>query len=480
MKLYVELFKALFKKIRGKKNGEIIRDLATNMGVVYIKLAQILSTHNYGNLFTEEDRKLLSGICDDINILDFNDIQDTLNKEYNDKTYEIFSEIEEKPVGSASISQVHKAKLKTGEVVAIKIKRKDITDTMEKDIKQLEKLMYRYGKFVKFGNYSAGSKALNLYLDWIKEETDFINEVNNIKLYQNFANDVNGKIKDNLYIIVPKVYESLCTENIIVMEYIPYKTINKLDDTIETKEKIKNAMNSYIKSNFYALFNDKTIVYHADPHEGNIFLDENGNVGFLDMGLCYKLTEEDTKTIKKFFFSVFTGNYEELYDYFNDYCKLMSDKKKQLFKEDLRKYCIDVKTKEVTNYFTDVIFICLKYEFMPPKFLFIMAKTFMMLNGICGISDNKIPATELLMEQTIEYCLKSNVNQVENLVKDTAKLTPKLIRKSFKTGLINAAVKNVDDIYKLYEDFEEILNSQKQLLSIIKNQKGTLTKTLNL
>lgn len=267
MKLYFEILKLLFNKyIRRQKTGIAIKKFCEKMGVVYIKFAQILATQNFGELFTEEDRLELSGICDNCNVIDFSKIKDIIEKEYCKSIDEIFISIDEEPIGAASISQVHRAVLKNGDVVAVKVKRKDITNGVEKDIKRIKKLMYRFGKFVKFGNFIGGENALNLYLEWIYQETDFIHEIQNIKTYQEFSDSVNGKVENTKNIKVLKLYDDLCTENIIVMEYINSKTINKLELTEENSDKISVAINSYIKASFYALFNDKKIVFHGDPH----------------------------------------------------------------------------------------------------------------------------------------------------------------------------------------------------------------------
>lgn len=267
MKLYYEILKLLINKyIKRYETGIAIKIFCENMGLAYIKLAQILSTQNYGDIFTQKDRILLSSICDECNPIQFKDIENILINEYKTELYNIFSEIDKSPLGSASISQVHKAILKNGDIVAIKVKRKDITDSVEKDIKTMKKIFHRFGKFVKFQNIVGGEKALDLYLKWIYEETDFQNEKENIKIYQKFANNVNGKIDNTKDIKVPKVYEKLCTDNIIVMEYIDSKTINKMELNEENNKKIAIGINSYIQSSFYALLNNKQIVFHGDPH----------------------------------------------------------------------------------------------------------------------------------------------------------------------------------------------------------------------
>lgn len=187
--------------------------------------------------------------------------------------------------------------------MAIKIKRKDITSTINEDINRIRKIVHRFGKFVNFSNFTGGDHALDLYLEWIEQETDFAHEKENIKVYQNFADSVNGKVSGTKKIKVPKLYEEYCTDNIIVMEFIRTQTVNKLELTDENKTKITTALNSYIRSSFWALFNDKQIVFHGDPHSGNICIDEDNNICFLDMGLLCVLSDEDAKLCRNFFFN---------------------------------------------------------------------------------------------------------------------------------------------------------------------------------
>lgn len=251
----MQVMKLLFNKfVLRKNNGIAIKEFSEKMGVVYIKLAQMLATQNFGNLFTEKDRKMLSSICDNCNPISYDEIEEVLKQEYGTNLENIFSFIEHEPVGSASVSQVHRAILKTGEEVAIKIKRKDITRTIDEDIKRIRKIVHKFGKFVNFSNFTGGDHALDLYLEWIEQETDFVHEKENIKVYQNFADSVNGKVKDTKKIKVPKLYEDYSTDNIIVMEFVKGQTVNKLELTNENKTKINAALNSYIRSSFWQCF----------------------------------------------------------------------------------------------------------------------------------------------------------------------------------------------------------------------------------
>lgn len=466
MKLYWEIIKLLFKKYILRKNtGQVVKEFVLSMGIVYIKLAQMLATQNFGNLFTEEDRIMLSSICDDCNPIEYTEIENILRKEYNENIENIFFSIDSKPIGSASVSQVHKGVLRNGDVVAIKVKRKDITNTIEKDIVRIKTLVHRFGKLINFKNILGGDHALELYLKWIKQETDFEQEKKNIELYTDFANNVNGKVSGTKQIKVPKLYKEYCTNNVIVMEFIDLKTINKMELTDEVKKKIVIALNSYIRSSFWAMFNDKQIVFHGDPHSGNVCIDDKGNIYFLDMGLLCVLSEEDAILCRKFFLTAYSGNYKKLYNMLVIYGS-MDENQKVLFKNDCKKYCEDVKTKEVTFYFIDMINICLYYDFVPPDFLFSMAKAFICLNGIGKFSGNGVTAKQLLQEQTVEFMMQRSINDIKDIALNGLYTIPNFFENVVEYGLSNTVAKLVSSDLK--DDLEKSLDHLKEILDVIK------------
>ncbi len=468
MKLYFEIIRLLINKyIRHYNNGTVVKILCEHMGITYIKLAQILATQNYGNLFTEEDRRLLSSICDNCNPIPFENIQEILKKEYNSNLDNLFMIIDNNPIGSASISQVHKAILKNGEVVAIKIKRKDIVDNIHKDIEQMRSLVNRFGRLFKFNNFIGKDRALDLYVKWIYEETDFKHERENIKLYQEFANNVNGQVAKTKNIRLPKLYENLCTDNIIVMEYINYKTINKLELNEENNAKITTAINSYLKLSFNALLTDKPIIFHGDPHGGNIYIDKDGNIGFLDMGLLFKLSKDNTEMVKQFFLNAYLGEYEKLFELFMPYAQI-NDNEQKNFKEDIKNYCCTVKTKDITCYFTDMINVCLKYEFLPPDFLFCMAKSLICLNGINKFSNNLESARELLQDQTANFFINKNYKNCQNLIIHSIKAAPKILKSVCQDGIVNGLTKEVNNIEALHTDLKITLEDFREMLMLFK------------
>ncbi len=158
------------------------------------------------------------------------------------------------------------------------------------------------------------------------------------------------------------------------------------------------------------------------------------------MGLLCSLSDNDSKLCREFFLTTYSGNYEKLYDMLVSYGN-MSEEKKQSFKEDCKKYCEEVQKKDVTYYLIDMINVCLNYEFVPPNFLFSMAKAFICLNGISNFSGNKCTTRELLQEQTMEFLVKRSLKDCKGIVIDSLHLAPKTLENISQYGLVNSIVK---------------------------------------
>lgn len=475
MKIYIEVLKMFFNKfLMRKSTGEVIKNFSTNMGIAYIKLAQILATQNYEKLFTEDDREILSSICDDCNPISFHEIKRILEREYGQNLESIFSFIDPNPIGSASISQVHRAILKNGEEVAIKVKREDVTATLVEDIAMIKSLFHKFGWLVNFKNSIGGEHAIDLYSKWILEEADFIHEQENIKTYTRFAESVNGKIEGIKKIRLPKLYESLCTPNVIVMEFIKNKTLNKLEDIPENRDRIAKAINSYFQLSFYALLNSLPIAFHGDPHQGNIYLDDEGNIGFLDMGLLFALSKKDQDLTRQFFLTAYSKNYEKLYELLEPYTHF-SKRKSRKFKEALRTYADSLKYKNITSYFIDLVEICKKYQFLPPDFLFGCSKAFLCLDGMNGIINNAVPAQQLLEKQVIEYLIKRSLQDGKNIAIRCVHLAPIVFRFDGRFDLVRSFSNNFSTIeQELGPDLITTLKNFKEVLDIIKNNYETV------
>lgn len=426
MRLFKNVVKFLFNKfIRRYSTGKCIYVFCKEMGIAYIKVAQILSMWNVDKIFTEQDRLDISSICDNCKPVPVHIIKKTLYESYGGKPTFI-KKVYRRPIGTASVSQVHKAVLINGDVVALKIKRRDLENTIHSDIITIRKVMNRFGKLLGFSNSVGINTALSMYEDWLGSEIDFRNEAKNIREYTKFANSVNEKVPGCKRIVLPKLYEEYCTDDVIVMEYIPYKTLN--EGTYSASD-IRAAIDSYLKLSFYALLHDIPVYFHGDPHMGNLYLDNDGNVGFLDMGLVFNLTQQEQKDTIDFLMCAFYGDSDRLYDKLKN-CVLGSNETHLKFKKELDKYCSDIGNKAICNYFVDLMLVCFDYNIVPPPYLFKMAKAFIYLGGAEVLFTSTETGHELIGEQMLEYLLEVLLNIHHDTETNMRKAALGVIRKS--------------------------------------------------
>lgn len=443
MRLYFQTFLLLIKKfILRQDTGKVLYDFATRMGVVYIKMAQIVAMQNYGNIFTEQDREQLATICDHCNPIAFRKIQRQIEAEYGCKILEKFQYIDPNPVGAASISQVHRAVLLDGREVAVKVKRHDVARRVSHDTRQIRKLIHRFGKFARFRNYLGSDKALDLWAQWIEQETDFRHEQENLQTYQSFADSVNGKLEHTVKIKLPALIPELCTDSIIVMEFIKSPTVNQLELTPENKQRIRRGINDYINLSFYALLHGLPVTFHGDPHGGNIYLDADGNLGFLDLGLIFSFNGEEAVYTRQLFLNAYNVRVDALVELL-----LQNGKYTNL---DRAKYRADVEAQArrfraipTSQYFVEMMNLYTRYNIEPPEITYKLGKAFLALYGMNNFVENSTNTKELLASQIAEYYLTRASEDATNLITTGLDFLPDFLTVVSEKGIIHGVAAQI-------------------------------------
>ena len=256
---------------------ERIRMALEELGPVYVKFGQMLS--NRKDILPEEMIVELQKLQDNVEVEKV-DINWKLSLELGIDVNDYFSEIEKNPMASASIGQVFKAKLKTGEKVVIKVQRENIRPVVEADLgimKNLAKTLERYYDDLKKMNIS---EIVESFEKMLNEELSLNNELNNIL---RFANN----FKDDKRIHVPVVYKELSNDRILTMEMIEGFKITDTENIIkigkEPKKVARTGLDLYLTQFLKHGF------FHADPHPGNIFIQKNGQIVFIDFGAMGRL-----------------------------------------------------------------------------------------------------------------------------------------------------------------------------------------------
>ena len=260
---------------------EKLRAILEELGPTYVKLGQIMSLHSdvLPQRYCDELMKLTS----EVTPMPFETVEEVINRSYREDWHNIFASIEKETLGSASIAQVHKARLLDGTDVIVKVERKGIYDIMARDIGLLKRAVGILPPVGGLKNVVDLEMVLDELWSTAQEEMDFLKEAANM---EEFARNNQG-IR---YIRCPKLYHEYTTSRVLVMEYIggcPVDDKEKLlAEGYDLGEIGRKLVNNYIKQVMEDGF------FHADPHPGNVKV-MDGKIVWIDMGMMGRLSYRD-------------------------------------------------------------------------------------------------------------------------------------------------------------------------------------------
>ena len=263
--------------------SERIRKTVEELGPTFVKMAQILSTRP--DLVPLELADEFSKLQDNVDALPFEQMQSRFVEEFGKDVDEIFDG-KLTLIASASLGQVYKGRLKSGEAVAVKILRPGTKEMIKSDIQ----IMYHIASLLENKLYSYGidspARIVEEFEKTISKELDYNTEALNLK---RFARNFEG----NARIFVPKLYEAFSASTVLTMEFvdgIKVTDTQKLEEAgIDPKEVAKGGFDLLCEQIFTYRF------FHADPHPGNIFALPDGRISFVDFGMMGSIAERDRK-----------------------------------------------------------------------------------------------------------------------------------------------------------------------------------------
>lgn len=272
----------IMKGITPKKVRLILEDL----GPTYIKIGQIMSTRS--DILPKQYCDELLNLCSNVAPMTFHEVEEAIRESYGYSWKEVFSWIEEKPLGSASIAQVHYASLKTGEKVVVKVQRRGVYEVMEQDIALLRKLI-KWMPPMKIKGMVDFDMVLGELWTVAQEELNFQTEASNMEEFARKNEDVE-------FCATPRLYRQYTTSKVLVMEYIDGFSVddkkNLLANGYDLHEIGSKLVNHYMKQVMEDGF------FHGDPHPGNVKIRE-GKIVWIDMGMMGRLTEHDRQAVEK-------------------------------------------------------------------------------------------------------------------------------------------------------------------------------------
>lgn len=400
------------KELTHEKQAVWLKESLIDLGPTFIKIGQSLGTR--ADLLPLPFVKALGELQDQVppfpNEIAFARIEMELGKKIN----EVYAEFDVEPIAAASLGQVYRAKLFTGEEVAVKVQRPNLNATIKGDIEILRKVAGFAERFPSLNENADWAGMLREFDETIHEEMDYAAEGRNAERFrENF--------KDWTNVHVPKIYWHATTSKVITMEFINGDKVVELDKLRARNVSPEKVNRLLIKTYLKQLLEDG--FFHADPHPGNLLVMPDGRLAFFDFGMVGRITPKlQSKMIDAFFHVVAkdpAGIAQDLIDL--DFMKPGSNPDivrpvvEKMFQFHLNLKLKEVNFKELTYDLADVMY---DYPFrLPSNFTYIM-RALMTLEGIGIITDPEFNFFETAKPYAKEFMLRREGKDLRKMLTD--------------------------------------------------------------
>ncbi|TVQ42301.1 MAG: AarF/ABC1/UbiB kinase family protein [Gloeocapsa sp. DLM2.Bin57] len=470
----------------------VLRNILIELGPVYVKLGQLLSTRP--DLLPAEYIEALSELQANVPPVHWSEIERLLRNQLSDTLEKVFSQINPEAIAAGSIGQVHRATLRTGEEVALKVQRPNIEEVVNQDISLIKGI----AELVSLTDFGKDYDIIALAAEFtsaLKAELDFTREATYTdKLRQNIAK---GEWFNPQDLVIPKIYWELTSSKVLVLEWlegVPLLTAKFPDPTKEEEQRQK------ITTLLFRVFFQQLYIdgfFHADPHPGNLFYLQNGKVALLDCGMIGRLDPRTQKILIEMLLAIVDLDAERcseltldladsnttinLIDLQNDYDRM------------LRKYYnLSVSEINFSEVFYEVLAIARNNKIKLPGNMGLYAKTLANLEGVARsfypqvnlLDEVKPLVTDLFRRQLIgenpSSTLLRTALDLKNLsLRSPRKLDLLLERVTSETITWNINLQNLDNLRKSIDDsanrlsFSILVGSLIMGAAIISANSGT-------
>jgi len=401
------------KEARLVKQAVWLRESLIWLGPTFIKIGQALGTR--GDLLPLSYIKELSTLQDQVPAFPTAEAYARIEGELGRTLHEAYAEIDAEPIAAASLGQVYRARLHTGEEVAVKVQRPNLSELISFDIAILYRLIQLVNRFFPEANENADWEGmLREFHKTIFEEMDYAQEGRNADRFrQNF--------RDWRAIRVPKVYWSHTTARVLTLEFIRGTKVIDLEALRARRISPVKVNRLLVKTYLKQLLEDG--FFHADPHPGNLLVMDSGHLAFFDFGMTGRITTRLQAQMIDAFFHVVGRDVHGLgQDIINlNFLKPGVDPEsirpvvEGLFQHYLNLRLGEVNFKELTYDLAEVMY---EYPFrLPANFTYIM-RALMTLEGIGIVTDPEFSFFETAKPFAKEFMLRREGKKFRRLLFD--------------------------------------------------------------
>jgi ubiquinone biosynthesis protein len=443
------------------KAEQLATDLEA-LGPTYIKLGQLLSTRS--DLLPVDYMKALNRLQDDVEPFPFADVEEVFASEVGVRMGRAFTEVDERPLGSASLAQVHRAVLRSGREVAVKVQRPGIRERIAVDLDVLGDIADLLDQHTEAGRHYQFGELHTQFRKSLLRELDFELEARNLS-------ELAGIVAGFDRIRVPRPVPDFTSSRVVTMDYIDGRNITdlggiahlELEGTVLVDQLVRAYLEQILVHGFF----------HADPHPGNVLLTREGEIALIDVGMTARLTGAMQEKMVRLLVSIGDGEPDGVAAAVIKLATARNGFDRQRFTNDVADLLARVTGSqfaelEVGPLVAEVSRISVDHGLRPPPELALLGKTLMNLDEIArvlapeydpndAVRDN---AAEILSKRLWQQTSSSSVMHAFMDAKDLVTELPGRLNRIMDTvaeGKLSVQVDAVDE-HELMRAFQKVAN----------------------
>lgn len=290
-----------------QRKASRIRQALIELGPTFVKLGQFLSVRR--DILPPEMADELAQLQDNVPPFEISRVKEIIERDLGRNPEALFDRFEETPVASASIGQVHRAWLKDGTAVVVKVQRPNLASRFYQDLGYM-RLVTRMGSVLRpTGEWESWLKLSDEFGRTLFSEINYLQEGKNADRLRTF-------LKDHQDIRIPRVFWKYTGKRVLTLEYIPGIKVDQVDELRESGLDLVSIGNRLV-----TCYLDQVLLhgfFHADPHAGNMAIDHHGNIVLYDFGMIGRITEAQRNAITGCIAAVIKNDIEELIKHLTD------------------------------------------------------------------------------------------------------------------------------------------------------------------
>jgi ubiquinone biosynthesis protein len=379
-----------------EQRGEALAEDLERMGPTYIKLGQLLSTRV--DLLPPEYLTALARLQDRIDPFPYEDVERIVSSELGVRISKAFAEFEREPMAAASISQVHRATLRDGRRVAVKVQRPDIRGVIRDDLETLGELAEFLDEHSDRAHRYRLADVLEEFRRSLLREMDFRNEARNLEtLAENLA--------EFERIVIPRPVESYTSSRVLTMDLIRGRkvtTLSPLSLMELDRERLANDLfRAYLKQILVDGF------FHSDPHPGNVFITDDGRIALIDLGQVAMVSPEMRESLMKLMLAVAQGEASEAASILLDLSEPEQDADTEGFRDAVTDTVMLSEGRSTSDIALGAILLGLtgvagEHHIRPPTELAMLGKTLLNLDQVGRVLDPDLEPNAMLRRHATE------------------------------------------------------------------------------